>query len=542
MMTKTRKRKVSVGLLLGSLVACGGDGRPPPLELAPEARALGPRVVRRLSPREYALAVESLLGVVPRGARFPEEASVSGFDNAPHNAVVSPEFARVSERLAWELAEQADAQQVYGGCSPKLATDCEDAITQQFLVRAFRRSPTPSERAGMLAVYREAFAAGGVRLAQKTLVATVLQAPAFLYREELGEDDPARSGRRVSLTDFEVAQFLAFSLTGGPPDDALLGAAREQKLGSREARELHARRLAGTPRGRSHLVRFMHQWLGTSRLATLPKDRAAFPAYGEVLRNEMREELDALYEEILDAREGGLRALLTTTRAVARGELAALYGLPPQGEARVSLDPATRAGILTRAGFLATHASIDGSNPVGRGVFVLSHLLCAEPAAPPPGIARVPPETPGARTTRERFAAHASHAACRACHVRIDGIGFGLEAFDGIGRLRTHEGGVPIDARGWLSLEATGDTPVGVDGAFDGAVGLQRALLSEPALHSCFTRKLYRWVSGNGEGREQAPWLTQLSASSDLDTPLRERVISMVIAEAARHRSVGTSP
>ena len=53
-------------------------------------------------------------------------------------------------------------------------------------------------------------------------------------------------------------------------------------------------------------------------------------------------------------------------------------------------------------------------------------------------------------SVRARLAEHRSNAACASCHNLMDPIGLSLEQYDAIGRWRTLEDGLPIDATGGL--------------------------------------------------------------------------------------------
>ena len=88
---------------------------------------------------------------------------------------------------------------------------------------------------------------------------------------------------------------------------------------------------------------------------------------------------------------------------------------------------------------------------------------------------------------RERLAEHRSNAACAGCHNLMDPVGFSLENFDAVGRWRTVEDGVPIDASGGLP-----------DGSkFAGVAGLEAALLRRPELFvGTFTEKLLTYALG----------------------------------------------
>jgi hypothetical protein len=83
----------------------------------------------------------------------------------------------------------------------------------------------------------------------------------------------------------------------------------------------------------------------------------------------------------------------------------------------------------------------------------LDNILGAPPPPPPPNVpplqetsARERPEL----SLRERMEEHRQNAICATCHRRIDPLGFALENFDAIGKWRTSEGHLPIDASGVL--------------------------------------------------------------------------------------------
>ena len=70
----------------------------------------------------------------------------------------------------------------------------------------------------------------------------------------------------------------------------------------------------------------------------------------------------------------------------------------------------------------------------------------------------------------------------------MDGIGLGLEAFDGLGRFRRTENGVPIDASGDL------------DGhPFTDARQLGQVLHDDARFAACITRQMYRVATGHLE-------------------------------------------
>jgi len=92
-------------------------------------------------------------------------------------------------------------------------------------------------------------------------------------------------------------------------------------------------------------------------------------------------------------------------------------------------------------------------------------------------------------TMRERMAAHRQLVTCGACHNTIDPIGLGFENFDGIGRYRTTDGGLPIDSAGELP-----------DGTmFSGPTELA-AILTKPerGFEACMAQQMLTYTVGRG--------------------------------------------
>ena len=114
---------------------------------------------------------------------------------------------------------------------------------------------------------------------------------------------------------------------------------------------------------------------------------------------------------------------------------------------------------------------------------VLKRLLCTEIGSPPPGAEATP--LPDASeelvTTRQRIEALTSAPTCMGCHQQlINPAGFGLEMFDGIGRLRTEDNGAPIDATGSIYLGRAGSVP------YDGPAQYAEVLASSQTAAECY--------------------------------------------------------
>ncbi|GAC1570466.1 MAG: hypothetical protein NVS3B20_23460 [Polyangiales bacterium] len=354
-------------------------------------------------------------------------------------------------------------------------------------------------------VFDDATALAGFTVAVQTTVEAVLQAPEFLYREELGAFDAPTTGGTgagkgaVPLTPYEMAAELSFFLTGSIPDATLMSAADQGHLVSPSDVDREGTRLLATPRAQENLREFFNQWLATNRLPTLTKDPVVYPTFTPQLALDMASELNAFIDDTIWKGTGTLNELFTSNNSFVSAPLATLYGLPAGGAAgklqQVSLSAKDRKGILTRAGYLAAHSSPNNSSPIARGVFVLDSLLCAPPGAPPTDVlqrAKMQPVLPN-ETTRQHFANHSADPFCKGCHKFIDGVGFGFEAFDGIGAFRTVDNGSPVDSSG--NLMGTSDS----DGPFNGVSELSAKIVKSEQFKGCYVTQVFRFAMGTVE-------------------------------------------
>jgi cellulase/cellobiase CelA1 len=155
-----------------------------------------------------------------------------------------------------------------------------------------------------------------------------------------------------------------------------------------------------------------------------------------------------------------------------------------------------RRGILTLGATMLAHARSNDSSPVHRGKLVRERLLCQQLPPPPPGIVIQPPPLDPSKTTRERYAAHSSVEPCLTCHRLMDPIGLTFEHFDGIGRYRATDNGLPIDAHGEILGSPSSD------GKFEGVSQLIDQLDGSPDVEKCFSLSWLRFAYGLSESGE----------------------------------------
>jgi hypothetical protein len=219
-------------------------------------------------------------------------------------------------------------------------------------------------------------------------------------------------------------------------------------------------RMLGDARATATLKRFVVRWLRLDLLATVTRDATLYPPLDEGLRADMVTEVARLFVEAV---RGGadLAALLESRKTYLNERLLAHYGISDvpagargpadaNGFFSVELGESPYGGLLASGAVMTTHALPLTSSPIHRGKLVRERLLCEDLPPPPSNLNTSPPQVDPTKSTRERYAQHASDEACRGCHERIDPIGFGFERFDPVGRFRVLDGVHPIDESGWI--------------------------------------------------------------------------------------------
>ncbi len=424
-------------------------------------------------------------------AAIPLESRPEGFpfDNDATSAIVTTPHLDAYLSVARSLADQAvENLDERIGCDAMNA-ECADEILDVLGPRIFRRPLTKTERARSLEVAKASDnSADGAR----DLITSLLISVHFLYRSELGEE----FGDHYRLTPYEIASGLSYMFWGTMPDDELFAAAASGELDDAAGIEKHARRLLQSPRSRSMVGLFALQWLGAESIETAAK--ATGLGFAEDLRGAMLAETRNFVSHVVFDSSGRFGELLEAQFTIASPELASFYGLVAPVDGMVPY-AGSRAGVLGHGSVLGSHAHSDQTSPIRRGLFVRSRLLCQELPPPPPNAGGVPEIDPNA-TTRERFAQHTDNPACSSCHQYIDGVGFGFERFDPVGRYRETENGQAIDSSGSL----TGLSRLGADdvSSFSSLPELAALVSESDSARSCFVRQTVRFARGHRETLE----------------------------------------
>lgn len=499
----------------------------------------GPSPLRRLTRSEYNNTVRDLLGVTSRPAdAFTADGTAFGFDNIAEVQQVTRLQAEQFATAAADIALQSRPKlaQILP-CDPQKVGEsaCAGEFIKTFGRRAFRRPPTSVESDRLVKVYDAVRAGSDFNDGISAVLEVMLQAPAFLYKAEVGTAIAGTPGM-AALTGWEQASRLSYLLWGTMPDDELFRAAEAGELSTSDQLTAQARRMLADPRARDLQRNFYRQWMTLDRLATLEKDKTLYPSYSPELRDLWRGELESFFDHVVDQGDGALNTIFASSFTFGDAKLAAFYGVKAPvgaGFQRIELDPLQRGGgILSRPGVLARLAKANQSSPVHRGVFVRENLLCQQLPPPPANVAIKPPELDPNLTTRERFSQHSASPACSGCHSLIDPVGLGFENFDAIGQWRSVENGKPVDGSGNL-IQAD------VAGPFNGTTELGRKLVESGEVRGCYTLAWFRFANGRaatGEDGCAIQGLTQQVTATGGN--VKELLVSLAQTDAFRFRKV----
>jgi hypothetical protein len=450
-------------------------------------------------------------------------------------------------------------------CRPATAKDepgCARQILSSLARRAFRRPVTSADIQPLYAFYEKGRgvpghlrqgsggqAAGDFESGIQKALEALLVAPEFLFRIE--QDPPrAEPGKAYRVSDLELASRLSFFLWSSIPDQELLDLAERGRLKNPTVLHQQVRRMLADPRSDSLVANFAGQWLHLRNVEATKPDPFIFP-FDEFLRQAFLKETELFVASIF-REDRSLLDLLTADYTFVNERLAEHYGIPKiygSQFRRVAITDPNRAGLLGQGSILTVTSYPNRTSVVLRGKWILENLLGTPPPPPPPDVPELKAERNGKTLSmREQMQSHRANPICASCHARMDPIGFALENYDAVGKWRSEDAGVAIDASGQL--------PDGTH--FDGPRGLSQVLLTkyrEDFVRTA-TEKLLTYALGRGTEYYDNPTIRAISRDAARDnyrvsswilaivnsTPFQMRQAAPSDREVARHGSGGGAP
>jgi hypothetical protein len=451
----------------------------------------------------------------------------------------------VSSQEADTIKDAAEATSTYVSSkvmtlAPCAAGAAEDGCARKFIadfgLRAYRRPVATDEVTRLMELYNNGRTGLGLNYAGaiQLLIEGMLQSPAFLYHWELGNALPSVEGKVVRLNHYEIASRLSYLIWGSMPDPMLFDAAKANALGSAAEVQAQAKRMLGDPRARDTVISFSEEWLNLDQVTERPKDMMVYPEWTDALKAAMAAELKSFVSNVVFDADGKFTSLLMGTNSFVNQPLAAIYGMKGitgTDMKPVTLDGEQRAGLLTRAGFLAVTGATNGSHPIKRGHKIFERVLC-ETLPPPPN--NVPPAKPPTEsgTTREHTEEHDKMPCAAACHALMDPIGFAFEHYDGIGRFRTQDNGKDVDSTGELDVDGTKKP-------FMDARDLSQILASSTAVAQCFATQWLRYGFKRTDTEADRASLEAVDTAFAKNKSVIDLLVGLVGTRSFRYRSPG---
>jgi hypothetical protein len=503
----------------------GAPVEPPIVTACADTPAVGAAPLRRLSHVEYQHALADLLNDSALAAQatrdfVPDPISL-GFSNSARFLDVKPVMLQAYQGAAELVAAEASKRlPQLVSCSPSAGEACAQTFIEDFVGRAYRRPLSTEEVQRYLTVFRDGARGATFAAGIEWVVGAVLQAPHFLYRPEV-DGDPSRAR---PLTPNELASRLSFFLWQSIPDRALLDAARDGRLVTKEDVAREARRMLADPKA-ERLFTFFEQWLDIDELASFRRSASAFPGLPAELPSLLRAE--AKHSVTRAVLEGGtFEDLLAGQHTYVNGPLAAHYGLTGvtgDGFQRVAWTSGRRGGVFMTTGALTAHDKQTRTSIVRRGLSVRTMLLCQNIPAPPDDVPLGLSGADQSASQAQRLAEHRTNPACAGCHELLDPLGEPFEHVDAVGRERTvDEGGHAVKTAGAVANTQTLDGPVR-----DG-LELMQKLARSPEARACLVTQAFRFGAGREESdADLCSRQRTLQAFKDANWSMRELFVAM---------------
>lgn len=402
---------------------------------------------------------------------------------------------------------------------------CAKKILLALARRAFRRPVTEADVTPLLGFYEQGKQEADFDHGIQSALEALLVSPEFLFRIER---DPKSSASVYRLSDIELASRLSFFLWSSIPDDELLALAEQGKLSNAAVLQQQVNRLLADPRSEAFVKNFGGQWLHLRNLETSKPDPDVYPSYDDNLKLAFERETDLFFGSVLRENRSVLDLLdadytFLNQRLAEHYGIRGVYGSQFRRVALTGQQRAARGGLLGQGSILTVTSYPNRTSVVQRGKWILENLLGAPPPPPPPDIPDLKPKSSDGRllSMREQLDLHRANAICASCHARMDPIGFALENYDGIGKWRTKDAGLPIDASGKL--------PNGK--VFTGSAELKKILLADhrDEFIATVAEKLLTYALGRGLEAYDQPAVRAIARDAAKDNYRLPAMIAAII-------------
>lgn len=382
-----------------------------------------------------------------------------------------------------------------------LTTECLNEVVSTWGLKILRRPLLSTEQDFYVDVFNK-LTEDDLENNLANLSKAILLNPEFLFRyETMGQE----VGGKFSLTQYERAQRLSFSIWRTMPDEELFSAAKNGELTNPEKLEAQIKRMYASDKAHGVVLDFYKEWLHLNRFVPesytdhfLQPNMSAASQMG--LYQEAMEESERFLKHITFDSSGSFQDLFTSNWTDL-SNLKSVANIYSANTTQKSLDPNQRSGILTR---VATH--MTGSNwqhPMSMGAYIRRNILCDELSDPPADF-DVPEFSEGhdgvVLGTRKSFEKLTEAPNCIGCHTSINGLAFSLSNYDSVGRYQKVEKLYDVNGEyvTTVSVDAESDLKLhfGIKTVVNGGIELSQMISNTAKAKQCFAKKFVKYSLG----------------------------------------------
>lgn len=325
------------------------------------------------------------------------------------------------------------------------------ACLSKLLPRLYRGPIAPADRDVLLGVFDRNFErTNDFRGSLRSAVSAAYLSPRHLF----ASNTAAVRKPGTPLSPHDLATRLSLFLWSSTPDAELRAAADRGELSDSAVLGRQVKRLLDHPYASELSANFASQWLHLYTIGLNEPDQDLYN-YDDLLKRATVNESLRFFHEVLRA-DGSIRLFLDSDWLMCNDRLAELYRIKFSGQeprrpfsswrkvpvAGLYVPQAgIRGGLLGQASILKLTSGSIRTSIVGRGMFILENILDDPPAPPPENVGEIANAVADLdqKSVREQLEIHRRRATCRACHDKIDPLGFALENYGVIGQWRTTE-------------------------------------------------------------------------------------------------------
>jgi hypothetical protein len=466
-----------------------------------EAALGGPARLFRLTRTQLDLTTRALLPqhmAPPTGETMPRDPLQTNYEysaNLSFNPANFTPYTKWVDQLATSV--RANPTSVVDCTAMNNAQSCLEAQARAFTARAFRGVPSEAQLQRFGTFFASSVGEVGLPDAVADLVNVTLTSPHYVFRDEV------RAGGGI-LSPAQQLQNISYTLADAPPQAIGLTADPATQVATPEAVASTIDRVLATPEARAKLLRFFISWLEVREPAEFQIATDVFPEFTPEIAQAIVDQTKAFLNHQLSGAAPKLKDVTQSTQSFVSSALAEIYDeQASRGNMLVNLDETKRLGIFTQPAVIASHSGPTTTRLVKRGVFFTRKVMCLPLGLPPPGVNTTLPEVENT-TERKRVESATASATCQGCHAMINPFGFMQENYDAIGRWRTRDEGLPVDAT--IRVEFLDEGPLMTSTPVDALKGLTNSI----RFQQCFARQIFRFYMGRDEVGGDDPVLRQM--------------------------------